>query len=90
MTNPRPVYAATLYHDTEFNADERNEDIGYFATLEGATRAINARRDDYWQTGGIQYGFLHAPVFGKSPEWFESDESNPGSWFVGTDGMADR
>jgi hypothetical protein len=47
-------------------------------------------RDDYWQTGGVTYGFLWPAVFGKSPERFESDEREPGSWFVGTDGKADR
>ena len=82
------VWAATVYHDTDEDAAVENRDIGFYPTLAAATRAINAIRDDYWQTGGVQCGELHPAVFGKSPEWFESDDR--GSWFVGTDGRADR
>ena len=86
----RPVYAATLYHDTEYDAAVEGRDLGYFPSLRSAVDAVNAERDDYWQTGGVTYGFLWEPVFGKSPEYFESDDREPGSWFVGTDGKADR
>lgn len=85
----RAVYAATLYHDTELNAADSDKDVGYFPSLKSAVDAINAERGEYWQTGGVTYGFLWESVPGKSPERFESDLREP-SWFVGIDGKADR
>jgi hypothetical protein len=86
----RHVYVATVYHDTELDAAVEDKDLGYYPSLQSAVDAVNEARDDYWQTGGVTYGFLWPAVFGKSPERFESDEREPGSWFVGTDGKADR
>jgi hypothetical protein len=85
----RPVYEATLYHDGEFDAAIENRDVGYYPSLAAAVDAINARRDDYWQTGGVRYGFLWEAVPGRSPERFEADDRET-SWFVGVDGKADR
>lgn len=85
----RPVYCAVVYHDTEFDAADSDKFIGYFPTLAEAVRAINGVRGDYWQTGGVTYGFLWEGVPGRYPEDFESDDREP-SWFVGTDGKADR
>lgn len=85
----RSVYVATVYHDTEYDAMAEAKDLGYFPSLDLAVKAINAERGDYWQTGGVTYGFLWEAVFGKSPEYFESDERELG-WFVGTDGKAEQ
>lgn len=84
----RDVYEATVYHDTEDNAAESMEDIGYFPTLGSAVKAVNAKRSAYWQTGGVTHGRLHVATPGQRPERFELGDE--GSWFVGIDGKADR
>lgn len=85
----RPVYAAVLYHDSEENASEDSKDIGHYPSLQAAVRAVNEQRSDHWQTGQVIYGFLWPAIFGKRPERFESDLRET-SWFVGTDGKAER
>ncbi len=81
----RQVFEATVYHDGPINANEDQHDLGYFPSLPAAVHAINAYRDEYWQTGGVRYGFLYPAVPGKYPVRFESDDRET-PWFVGTDG----
>lgn len=91
----RPVYEATLYHDSPDNAADDSRHLGYFPSRFSAVKAINAERtpadgaDAGWFTGGIRYGFLWEAVFGQSPEYFESDDRET-PWFVGIDGKAVR
>lgn len=84
----RTVYTAVVFHDSEYEAAVATKDLGYYLTRQSATRAINAARDTFWQTGQVCRGTLWAAVFGKLPERFESDLG--WSWFVGTDGKAVR
>ena len=84
----RTVYAAAVYHDTEYDAAVSRKGLGYYPSRAAATRAVNAARDTFWQTGEVQRGTLWAAVFGKEPERWESDLGY--TWFVGTDGKAVR
>lgn len=86
----RPVYEAVLYHDSEGEAADRERELGYFPSVDEATRAVNEARDPAtgWHTGGIRYGFLWERT-ADAPEYFESDDRET-PWFVGTDGKADR
>ena len=90
----RPVFEATLYLDKDGDASVRSRHLGYFPSLRLATDAVNEVRDkgdqpDGWFTGGVTYGFLYPPVFGRRPERFEEDDREL-SWYVGTDGKAVR
>jgi hypothetical protein len=88
---PTPVYEATIYHDSAYDAADDQRDVGFFPTLAAATDAVNAARDEAtgWYTGGVRFGLLHPAIFGKRPERFESDDSVE-PWFVGLDGKAVR
>ncbi len=95
MAQARPVYEATLYHDSVDDAADDSRHLGYFNSRRMAVTIINEERTpadgatEGWFTGGIRYGFLHPAVFGKNPEWFESDDRET-PWFVGIDGKAVR
>ena len=95
----KPVYEATLYHDSIDEAADDQRHLGYFPSLNEAAWAINQARESVpaddaehaegWFTGGIRYGFLYPAIFGKRPERFEDDDRET-PWFVGIDGKVDR
>ena len=83
------VYAADIYRDADEDAAVESRFLGYFPSFQSALFAVRAAQGGAWATGGITYGFLWPGVSGIRPEHFETDEREA-SWFVGTDGQADR